>query len=132
MSSADCHDGASAVAEPPGGGASARRLVALVGPPNAGKSTLFNRLTGMRQKVANYPGVTVEKKTGLGVFGGRGCDRGGRQFRRSGACRAAYPELASKRADRSMNAPEENSLSQAQERIAAVVSVVRSRASSYS
>jgi ferrous iron transport protein B len=34
--------------------------VALIGPPNSGKSTLFNRLTGMRQKVANYPGVTVE------------------------------------------------------------------------
>jgi ferrous iron transport protein B len=39
-------------------------LVALVGPPNAGKSTLFNQLTGLRQKVANYPGVTVEKKLG--------------------------------------------------------------------
>src|SRR6201992_2203024 len=33
---------------------------ALMGPPNSGKSTLFNRLTGLRQKVANYPGVTVE------------------------------------------------------------------------
>jgi ferrous iron transport protein B len=40
-------------------------LIALVGPPNSGKSTLFNRLTGMRQKVANYPGVTVEKRTGV-------------------------------------------------------------------
>lgn len=39
-------------------------LVALVGPPNAGKSTMFNRLTGLRQKVANYPGVTVEKHVG--------------------------------------------------------------------
>ena len=39
--------------------------VALVGPPNAGKSTLFNSLTGLRQKVANYPGVTVERKLGL-------------------------------------------------------------------
>ncbi len=39
-------------------------LVALVGPPNSGKSTLFNRLTGLRQKVANYPGVTVEKHIG--------------------------------------------------------------------
>jgi len=39
-------------------------LVALVGPPNAGKSTLFNRLTGLRQKVANYPGVTVERRLG--------------------------------------------------------------------
>src|SRR5439155_11480356 len=40
------------------------RVVAIVGPPNAGKSTLFNRLTGMRQKVANFPGVTVEHHLG--------------------------------------------------------------------
>jgi len=38
--------------------------VALIGPPNSGKSTLFNRLTGLRQKVANYPGVTVEQHFG--------------------------------------------------------------------
>ena len=38
--------------------------VALVGNPNCGKTALFNALTGSRQKVANYPGVTVEKKTG--------------------------------------------------------------------
>ncbi len=38
--------------------------IVLVGPPNAGKSTLFNQLTGLRQKTANYPGVTVEKKQG--------------------------------------------------------------------
>jgi len=40
------------------------RTVALVGPPNSGKSTLFNRLTGLRAKVANYPGVTVEQHFG--------------------------------------------------------------------
>jgi ferrous iron transport protein B len=40
------------------------QAVALVGPPNSGKSTLFNRLTGLRQKVANYPGVTVEQHLG--------------------------------------------------------------------
>ncbi|GGG92303.1 ferrous iron transport protein B [Silvibacterium dinghuense] len=40
------------------------RTVALIGPPNSGKSTLFNRLTGLRQKVANYPGVTVEQHVG--------------------------------------------------------------------
>ena len=39
-------------------------LVALVGNPNSGKSALFNRLTGSRQKVANYAGVTVERKEG--------------------------------------------------------------------
>ena len=38
--------------------------VALVGNPNAGKSTLFNALTGMRQRVANFPGVTVEHAEG--------------------------------------------------------------------
>ncbi|MBI4363912.1 MAG: 50S ribosome-binding GTPase, partial [Candidatus Latescibacteria bacterium] len=42
-----------------------RPLVAIAGSPNCGKSTLFNRLTGLRQKVANYPGVTVEKKAGV-------------------------------------------------------------------
>jgi ferrous iron transport protein B len=38
--------------------------VALIGSPNSGKTTLFNALTGLRQKVANYPGVTVEEKDG--------------------------------------------------------------------
>src|SRR5512138_63868 len=37
---------------------------ALVGTPNSGKTALFNALTGSRQKVANYPGVTVERKAG--------------------------------------------------------------------
>ncbi len=49
-------------APPPQGALS---TVVLIGPPNAGKSTLFNRLTGLRQKVANYPGVTVEQRMGL-------------------------------------------------------------------
>ncbi len=44
---------------------------ALVGNPNAGKSALFNALTGARQKIANYPGVTVERKAGrLALPGG--------------------------------------------------------------
>lgn len=38
--------------------------VAIAGNPNAGKSSIFNRLTGLRQKVGNYPGVTVERKIG--------------------------------------------------------------------
>ena len=50
---------------PPLGG----RLVALAGPPNAGKTTLFNRLTGLRQKVANFPGVTVEYHLGKARLG---------------------------------------------------------------
>ena len=48
----------------PAGSKARLRTVALIGPPNSGKSTLFNRLTGMRQKVANYPGVTVEHHSG--------------------------------------------------------------------
>ncbi len=42
----------------------AKLTIALAGNPNSGKTTVFNALTGLRQKVANYPGVTVEKKTG--------------------------------------------------------------------
>ena len=49
---------------------SALKTVVLIGPPNSGKSTLFNKLTGLRQKVANYPGVTVEQR--MGVMAGVG------------------------------------------------------------
>jgi len=42
--------------------------VALVGNPNSGKTAIFNLLTGMDQKVSNYPGITVEKKLGTGQF----------------------------------------------------------------
>ncbi|MFN8177059.1 MAG: ferrous iron transport protein B [bacterium] len=48
----------------PVGAAERPSLVAILGNPNSGKSTLFNRLTGLRAKVGNYPGVTVEKKVG--------------------------------------------------------------------
>jgi ferrous iron transport protein B len=41
-----------------------RSTIAVIGNPNAGKSTLFNRLTGLRQSTGNFPGVTVEKHTG--------------------------------------------------------------------
>ncbi|HEX5226512.1 MAG TPA: FeoB small GTPase domain-containing protein, partial [Bryobacteraceae bacterium] len=62
----ECHDCAGcAVAEPPSLAKGARpHVVAIIGPPNSGKSTLFNRLTGLRQKVANFPGVTVEQRVG--------------------------------------------------------------------
>ena len=39
--------------------------IAVVGTPNSGKSTLFNRLTGLRQRIGNYPGVTVERHVGI-------------------------------------------------------------------
>ncbi len=62
----DCHScGGCAVATAPPPQKSARQhVVAIIGPPNSGKSTLFNRLTGLRQKVANFPGVTVEQRVG--------------------------------------------------------------------
>ena len=52
--------------EPSGvqGAAPPRRTVALVGNPNTGKTTLFNRLTGTYQRIGNYPGTTVECKQG--------------------------------------------------------------------
>jgi ferrous iron transport protein B len=71
-----CHDSPAApdatagvaTAQPSGRSAgkppAATLTLALAGNPNCGKTTLFNALTGLRQKVANYPGVTVEKKTG--------------------------------------------------------------------
>ena len=46
-------------------------MVVTLGNPNTGKSTLFNRLTGLRQKVGNYPGVTVEQVSGWTEVGGR-------------------------------------------------------------
>lgn len=45
--------------------------VALLGNPNSGKTSLFNALTGLRYKVGNYPGVTVERREGRVVLGGR-------------------------------------------------------------
>ena len=42
--------------------------IAVVGNPNSGKSTLFNRLTGLKQRIGNYPGVTVERHIGILSF----------------------------------------------------------------
>ncbi len=67
----DCHSGAPRAGllpnpsiRPPVPPTDRPIIVAVVGPPNSGKSTLFNRLTGLRQKVANFPGVTVEHRMG--------------------------------------------------------------------
>lgn len=46
------------------------KTVAIIGNPNVGKTELFNRLTGMKQHVGNWPGVTVEKKTGKFTYRG--------------------------------------------------------------
>lgn len=47
-----------------------QHIISLIGNPNCGKTTLFNALTGSRQRVGNWPGVTVDKKTGNFSFGG--------------------------------------------------------------
>jgi ferrous iron transport protein B len=65
MSSCDgCGSGPGAVAALPVRASEGSRVVAVVGPPNSGKTTLYNRLTGLHQKVANFPGVTVEHHLG--------------------------------------------------------------------
>jgi ferrous iron transport protein B len=66
-----CCDTPAFVPPPPPKVPTTLRTVVLIGPPNSGKSTLFNRLTGLRQKVANYPGVTVEQRMGLMAGVGR-------------------------------------------------------------
>lgn len=60
--STSCHTGPTTL--PDERESSSYRTVALIGPPNCGKTTLFNRLTGLRQKVGNFPGVTVEHHVG--------------------------------------------------------------------
>jgi len=66
----------SVVAESPSRGAVRARhpTIALLGNPNTGKSTIFNRLTGLRQRIANYPGITVEARRGAFVAGGKTFD----------------------------------------------------------
>ncbi len=66
----ECHGCPVATLPPPPPIATRAHTVAIIGPPNSGKSTLFNRLTGLRQKVANFPGVTVEHRVGKARVGG--------------------------------------------------------------
>src|SRR5512135_1042023 len=61
------HDGRKSGDAPPTG----PRYVVLTGNPNCGKTTVFNALTGLRAKVGNYAGVTVERKEGK-LLGGAG------------------------------------------------------------
>lgn len=49
-------------------GTTQNQYIAVVGNPNCGKTSIFNHLTGLRQKVANYPGVTVERKEGIVLY----------------------------------------------------------------
>ena len=64
-----------AAPQPDAGGRApvAERLprLALIGNPNSGKTSLFNQLTGLNQKVGNFPGVTVDRKTGIAPLGGQ-------------------------------------------------------------
>jgi ferrous iron transport protein B len=53
---------------------SAKRVIALIGNPNSGKTALFNALTQSHEKVGNWPGVTVERKSGEFVAAGRVCE----------------------------------------------------------
>ena len=64
-------------------------VIALLGQPNSGKSTLFNGLTGLRQHVGNWPGKTVEQKEGYFTRGGvkyTVADLPGTYSRRQGRC----------------------------------------------
>src|SRR5262245_24267773 len=61
-------------ATPAAGVATRHPVIALLGNPNTGKTTLFNSLAGMRQRTGNYPGVTVETKKGHFTWSGKTFD----------------------------------------------------------
>jgi ferrous iron transport protein B len=65
-----CHDVAPRSSARDETGAKRRPLVVLVGNPNTGKTTLFNRLTGQNARIGNYPGVTVERRSGVSRLDG--------------------------------------------------------------
>ena len=84
--------------------------IALAGNPNAGKTTLFNSLTGLNQKVANYPGVTVERKAGIVAARRKPAELidlpGPLQPRRHVARRADRTRRAYRRASRGIPSPD--------------------------
>jgi ribosome-binding ATPase YchF (GTP1/OBG family) len=65
--------------------------VALIGNPNTGKSTLFSALAGVRQRVGNYPGVTVEKKLGYAEFHGQAFTIVEARRRSTSCCASSMP-----------------------------------------
>src|SRR5579871_2466573 len=66
--------GGASLARPPESPSLRRLTAALLGNPNTGKTTLFNALSGLNQRVGNYPGVTVETKRGQMTCAGRPFD----------------------------------------------------------
>ncbi len=65
----DCHDPSPAPVRLSQGAAGGLPLIAVMGNPNTGKTTLFNRLTGQNARVGNYPGITVERRVGNAKLG---------------------------------------------------------------
>lgn len=72
VTSSSCHDGGPAVETPPD-----QLRIALAGSPNAGKTSVFNQLTGMRARTGNYPGVTVSRSVGTAAYK---CEHGTTRF----------------------------------------------------
>ncbi len=69
-STSTCHDASPTTSATPDAATGKRPLVLLVGNPNTGKTTLFNRLTGQNARIGNYPGVTVERRSGTSRLDG--------------------------------------------------------------
>ena len=69
------HAETTSAAPEPSSRSATRPLIVVVGNPNVGKTTLFNRLTGQRARVGNYPGVTVERRSGILRLSSRGAPK---------------------------------------------------------